>query len=148
MRFSIWDVFSILAVILMIVVGIVVLVIFTNPYSTLNPFPPATPPSLIELPTATPTYRSLPATWTPDNGTSGVIAETLRPSSTLMPTGTGFRLNTPTNTPTLTPTVTNTRTATRTATETLVPTFTLQPTYTLIPTNTVEVFTPTDTLVP
>lgn len=130
----------------MIVIGIVVLVIFTNPYTSLNPFPPATPPSLIELPTATPTYRSLPATWTPDDGSSGIISGTLRPSSTLMPTGTGFRLNTPTNTPTLTPTVTNTRTATRTATETVIPTFTLQPTYTLIPTytETVETEVPTE----
>lgn len=47
-------------------VGLVILVVYTNPYIAINPFPPPTLPALAALPTPTPTpLISLPPTWTP-----------------------------------------------------------------------------------
>jgi hypothetical protein len=49
-----------------VLVGIVTFLIFTNPQTSINPFPPATLPAVAVFPTSTPTVRSiLPPTWTP-----------------------------------------------------------------------------------
>jgi len=60
-----WNLLSIVA--LLGIVGIVALVmnIYQNPESSVNPFPPPTLPAALVLPTSTPTQRVLPPTWTP-----------------------------------------------------------------------------------
>jgi hypothetical protein len=123
MKLTIWDIFAMITLFAVIVVGIVFLQIFANPYSAVNPFPPPTMPATLALPSPSHTPRSLPATWTPTPGgpeeqapvTAPAGDKELLPTSTPMPTATGFTL--PTFTPTLTftitpipPTVTPTRT--------------------------------------
>lgn len=60
-----WNALSIVMVAGMVTVGIIFLMVFVNPYSALNPFPPVTLPEVIVLPTATPGRPTFPATWTP-----------------------------------------------------------------------------------
>jgi hypothetical protein len=80
------------------------LVIFLNPRSGLNPFPPPPLPEVMQLPSPTPTaIQILPPTWTP------IPTRTPRPTKT--PT------ITPTYTATLPPTATETATATLLAEE-------------------------------
>jgi len=149
MRLSIWDVFAILllagAVLTLLVFGI----IFNDPFNVINPFPPFPAVPTLFVPSPTATLRSLPTIMTPDR-LSGPTASPLplKPSSTLLPTSTGFILPTFTKTPTRTPTATNTGTPTRTRTVTPLPTYTRVPTYTLQPTFTQPPPTPTETLVP
>lgn len=93
-RFSLlWNLLTVLA--LLGTLGIVVLfvLLFTNPYSSLNPFPPPTLPVALALPSATPT----PEGWQPPTETP-----TPSPSPTV----------TPTASPTPSPTITSTPTAT------------------------------------
>lgn len=132
MRLTIWDILSIILLVALVLVGVIVAQIFIDPYTSVNPFPPATLPAPIQLPTATNTPRVLPATWTPTPQPGA--QSTLRPTSTLPATATGFVLPTSTNTPTATSTVTSTPTVTRTPTKTLVPTWTNSP----VPTATTE----------
>lgn len=132
MRLTIWDILSIILLLTLVLVGVIVVQIFIDPYSSVNPFPPATMPAPIQLPTSTNTPRVLPPTWTPTPQSGGQA--TLRPSSTLPPTATGFMLPTLTSTPTATRTITPTPTLTRTPTKTLVPTWTNSP----VPTATTE----------
>jgi hypothetical protein len=83
------------------VVG-VFLLIFTNPTTALNPFPPPTLPALMELPTETPTalVYTLPETWTPSPTLEPTATETPPPSPTLPPTPTPITITpTSTNTP-------------------------------------------------
>jgi hypothetical protein len=123
MKLTIWDILAMITLFAVVVIGILFLLIFANPYSAVNPFPPPTVPPTLALPSLTHTPRSLPATWTPTPGGPEVQAPVTVPSdntglvatSTPMPTATGFTL--PTFTPTLTftitpipPTVTPTRT--------------------------------------
>jgi hypothetical protein len=61
----VWNVFSILLLVGMAMSALGFTNIFFDPYSSLNPFPPPTMPAVLELPTATPTLRQLPPTWTP-----------------------------------------------------------------------------------
>jgi hypothetical protein len=68
MKLTIWDVFAMVTLFAVVVVGIIFLQIFANPYSAVNPFPPPTMPAALALPTHTITPRSLPATWTPTPG--------------------------------------------------------------------------------
>jgi hypothetical protein len=117
MKLTIWDMLAMVTLFSVVVVAIIFLQIFANPYSAVNPFPPPTMPAALALPTHTITPRSLPATWTPTPGGPGVQApvsdpEGLLPTSTPIPTSTGFTL--PTFTPTLTFTITPTLTPTRT----------------------------------
>lgn len=65
LNIKIWDVLSILVLIGAVIVIIVVVSIFNDPTSSLNPFPPATLVPTIDIPTPTPTTVRLPATWTP-----------------------------------------------------------------------------------
>lgn len=125
MKFSAWDFFSILGLIALLIIGVVFVQIYVDPYTVLNPFPPPTMPAGIVLPSATATLRQLPPTWTatPFGGVGGVV---IQPSSTFAPTSTGFVIASFTPTPTSTPTPTNTPTPTRTRT----------PTLTFIPTST------------
>lgn len=60
-----WNIFTILLLVVMIGLCAVFFLIFSNPDSPLNPAPPPTMPVLIVLPTSTATQRALPATWTP-----------------------------------------------------------------------------------
>jgi hypothetical protein len=86
----IWSILTILTLMCVLCVAGVALVIFANPNSALNPFPPPTPPSLAHLPTETPTdvVFSLPPTWT--------ATSTLMPSPTDTPVPTDTQLPTPT----------------------------------------------------
>lgn len=112
--------------------------VYANPSSDLNPFPPPTQVPTLLLPSATATLRSMPPTWTvtPRSGEQQPQQSGLEPSSTSLPTATGFVLPslTPTatftNTPTSTPTVTNTPKPTLTPTKTPKP----KPTKTKAPT--------------
>lgn len=128
MKITLWDILSILGVLLICACGALVMQILINPYTAINPFPPATLPPTISIPTDTATLIPLPATWTPVGVQAGA---TLRPSSTMPPTATGFVLPTHTSTFTLTPTVTETPTPTITRTPTS--TFTFTSTNTLVP---------------
>ena len=144
MRISIWDILSILVIIMTLCLCGAFAQIFTNPYTAINVFPPPTPFATLHvvIPTFTPTQREMPATWTPTPppDVSGQPSATLRPSSTIAPTFTSYVIpsftttHTPTNTATNTPTTTNTPTRTPIPTNTPVPTFTLLPTWTLEPT--------------
>ena len=81
-KIKIWDVFSILVLIGTLIVIFVVFSIFSNPSSSLNPFPPATLIPTIDIPTSTPTLVELPPTWTP----TPYVEPTKRPTSTPYPT--------------------------------------------------------------
>jgi hypothetical protein len=102
---------------LLLLVGAVCLIsyfvlVFVNPQTPLNLFPPPTLPAVLVLPTESPTaLNALPATWTP--------TVTGEPTSTVTPR--------PSNTPTTTPTffVIPTATMTFTPTATKVPEFVL-----------------------
>jgi hypothetical protein len=78
------------------------LVIFANPYSAYNPFPPPTLPAALQVPSPTPTnpIYELPPTWTPTSTTVPTVTDTPAPTSTLAPTPTPITL---TPSPTATP---------------------------------------------
>ena len=125
MKSRIWDILSIIGLVSICVLMVVFVQIAMDPNSSLNPFPPPTMPALLDLPTSTPTLRSLPATWT---ATPINALPPERPTQTLPPSPTGWVMATFTSTPTNTPTRTNTPTVTKTPTETRKPTNTQQPT--------------------
>lgn len=131
MRTSIWDVLALMGMLATMSVASIFLLIFSDPYTALNPFPPPTLPPTVVIPTSTATLRSLPATWTPTPGIEG--GPQWRPSSTPVPTLTGFRLSTWTFTPTRTrtPTQTSPPTSTPARTQTPLPTYTSAPSPTL-----------------
>ena len=72
-----WDILSILLMVGMLVLGLVFLMIYLNPYISLNPFPPPAAVPSVFIPTGTPTQKALPPTWT--------ATSTLEPSATLTP---------------------------------------------------------------
>ncbi len=115
MKLSIWDVLTGILLLAILLVGGVVMSVFANPYNTaLNPFPPQKLPPTVVIPSATPTFRSMPATWTPNAETEQAYAAlgyTLVPSDTAGPSPTGFTL-TFTDTPEDTETPTETETPT------------------------------------
>ncbi len=141
------DILAILFLVAAIAAGVVIGMIYTNPYSNLNPFPPPTQPTLLVLPTQTftPQYR-LPATWTPTREPGLVITNTLRPSATPLSSSTGYLVPTTTDTATPTRTPTPTRTITRTPTRTYTPLPTFTATETPPPTETTAPPTETPTL--
>ena len=73
----VWN--SLTAIFVMATVGAVLyfLLLFSNPASAMNPFPPPTLPVLVQLPTSTPTQVMLPPTWTP------TVTFTLTPKPTV-----------------------------------------------------------------
>jgi hypothetical protein len=77
-----WDALTLLLLVGMAIWSAVTLLIFNNPYSLLNPFPPDTPIPTIFVPTSTPLPTntvSLPETWTP------TVTETATPTHTPVP---------------------------------------------------------------
>lgn len=62
----VWNILTIVVLVMALCVGILFLTVFINPSVGINPFPPPTMPVLIALDTSTPTPRQvLPPTWTP-----------------------------------------------------------------------------------
>ncbi len=127
MKITIWDILTILLLVLTAIVLVVVVQIFSDPNSGINPFPPPTMPSELVLPTYTNTPLRLPSTWTP--AAPGAATATVEPpvglraTSTLLPTATRFVVDTwtPTTTSTRTPTITRTPTNTQPPTSTKPP---------------------------
>jgi hypothetical protein len=99
----IWNVLTVLVLLMVLCLGAFFLMILLNPSSSLNLFPPPTLPATISFPTATPTSQfALPPTWTPEPTREPTATETPQPTHTPAPTETPFSLFT------LTPTVTGT----------------------------------------
>jgi hypothetical protein len=101
----VWNVLTVLVLLTVLCVVLVFLVIFINPASGWNPFPPPTPIPTISLPTATPTALiNLEATWTPTITLVPTETPTLTPTDlpadTPLPTETPFAVFTPLPSPT------------------------------------------------
>ena len=101
------DIFSILLLLGAVCLGGYFMLIFIDPYSGLNPLPPATPIPPVILPTATITPQQLGELWTETPTIQPTITFTPRPTFTSIPTHTQIVLFEPTATPE-TPTVTAT----------------------------------------
>jgi hypothetical protein len=102
----VWNTLTVLVLLAVLCVGVGFLMIFLNPNSAFNPFPPPTLPPTLTFPTVTPTPRGvLPATWTPLPTDEPTATGTPRPTSTPIPTETPFSLFTPTETSEASPTV-------------------------------------------
>jgi hypothetical protein len=101
-KLEIWDMLSILMLILTLCTGVYYVFIFLTPQSSLNPFQPG--PSSV-LPTPTITEMKLPPTWTVTPSLTATETPTLVPTYTIEPSATPFSLITPTETatPTATP---------------------------------------------
>jgi hypothetical protein len=100
--FNIWTVLSVLIVLLTVCVVSIFLIIYSNPYSSLNIFPPPTMPPKAQLPSATPTdiVYELPPTWTPTFTPVPSVTWTPIPSATLLPTPTPITITpSPTSSP-------------------------------------------------
>jgi hypothetical protein len=95
-RLNLWDMLTILVLIVTLCLGGYFLMIFLNPQSALNPFQPGPPPFAVATFTITPIQ--LEATWTP-TVSNATATETLRPTFTAFPTITPFSLVPPTKTP-------------------------------------------------
>jgi len=92
----VWNALTLLVLLTAICVGLTFLMIFINPASAFNPFPPPTIPPTLGLPTITPTpYSVLPPTWTPGPTQEPTVTPTPRATSTPLPTETPFSLFTP-----------------------------------------------------
>jgi hypothetical protein len=95
MKASFWDIFTALVILaILVAIGYFALV-FTYPSLPFNPFPP----NLIDVPTlvipsATPTVRKLPPTWTPTAQEQVGETPAYHATSTLIPTITPFVLPT------------------------------------------------------
>jgi hypothetical protein len=118
MKVTLWDVLSVLILFFAVGLGLLFAFVFIQPNNGVNPFPPPTLPASLILSSPTPTFRSLPPTWTIGPSQEIVASITLHPSSTWVvntrPAGLPTYTLTPTRT--LTPTVTLTPTRTRTLT--------------------------------
>lgn len=99
-----FDAFSLLLLVGIVMVIVTVVLIARDPFSPLNPYPPNTPIPTLFIPSATPTPTDpvvLPGTWTP--------TVTSTPTQTLTPSPTETFASTDTGTPgSPTPTVPNT----------------------------------------
>ncbi|MBI9049462.1 MAG: hypothetical protein JEZ00_08580 [Anaerolineaceae bacterium] len=106
MKSSFWDVLSVLGLLSTCAVAAVMFMIFTNPTSSLNMFPPPTEIPQVIIPSSTATLLKLPPTWTstPDFQATSTLAATQTPN----PSSTSFVLPTftTTSTPSRTPTIT------------------------------------------
>ena len=103
MKNAAWNILAVLALLAIVALAFVILTIYSNPASALNPFPPPTLPANVVIPTHTVTPIFLPATWTPQP----LAQIEARPSSTTIPNSTNYKLVTDT----LTPAVSDTSTA-------------------------------------
>lgn len=102
MKLQIWDILAIVLLVATLAVGVIIFSVYADPYGSLNPFPPPTLPSMLVLPTFTNTPLRLPPTWTPTLAPGET--RSFLPTSTPLPTSTGFVL------PSYTPTATDTPT--------------------------------------
>jgi hypothetical protein len=127
MKISIWDILTVGLLLAVFGVSLGLGLVFLNPDSMLNPFPPPTLPPLVVIPSATATLRSLPPTWT----TVPTETQEINSSSTPIPSQTLVKF-----TETYTPTITRTATITSTATKKVTPTPLQTTTPTLTRTNT------------
>lgn len=116
---DLWDMLSVLVLLITFFIGAYFLLVFINPFSSLNPLPPTNP---FALPTPTITEIVLAPTWTASPTIEPTITETPPPTLTLMPTATVFSLITPSSTPipTWTPSLTPTPKAPFSATVTAI----------------------------
>ena len=78
-KLSFWDILASLVVVGVLGLAVVFLNIFINPYSSMNPFPPATKIPPAQSTAAALTQQTLPGIWT---GTPGTL---LPPTATLLP---------------------------------------------------------------
>jgi hypothetical protein len=138
---SLLNILAVLALLAIFALIAWVAIVFNNPYSMLNPFPPPVLPDLIVLPTATNTPYLLPATWTPTPlGTQASYRLTLTPPSFEETTPVAFSTTTPF--PTLTPFVT------LATVSNIAPPNSVAPTKTVMPTSKTPAATPTKTAMP
>jgi hypothetical protein len=101
----VWNLLTVLILVGAVCVLSLFLMIFINPQSALNPFPPPTVPVLMVLPTASPTSANqLPPTWTPTSVQLPTETPTPEPTNTPTVTATFYVLPSPTITPTPTAT--------------------------------------------
>lgn len=107
MKLSFWDILASMVMLGGLALATIFINIFINPYSFINPFPPPTPVASLQVPTLTPSQRSLPELWTATPETPGVPSVT-RVNETVTITVTGTRLVLPTGTATSTRTKTPT----------------------------------------
>jgi hypothetical protein len=96
---QIWDMLSILVLLLTLCQLGYFALIFVNPNSPLNFLPPGAPPLGNALPTSTVTPRQLQPTWTPSPTIEASATTTPRPTFTAIFTNTPFSLVPPTKTP-------------------------------------------------
>lgn len=94
---NMWDMLSILVLMITACLAGYFLLIFINPNSSLNFLPPAGGGS--QFPTATPTFIQLEPTWTASATLFVTPTNTPRPTFTPLPTNTPFSLVPPTRTP-------------------------------------------------
>lgn len=94
-----WDVLSILVLIVTACLAGYFALIFINPTSSLNPMPPGGGLFSDPLPTSTSTPQKLEPTWTASPTLALTPSDTPRPTSTSIPTSTSFSLVPPTRTP-------------------------------------------------
>ena len=100
----VWNILTVIVLIMTACVAVVYLNILINPYSTINPFKPPTLPPTYTVPSVTPTSRNeLPPTWTPAPTQEPTATSTPRPTSTPLPSPTPINLE-PSITPTEGPT--------------------------------------------
>jgi hypothetical protein len=84
----VWNILAIVMLVSAVCLGGIYMMIFINPYSGLNPFPPPTMPVLVPTATPTPTMRALlPPTWTPTPTSPPTETPTPEPTYTLTPEG-------------------------------------------------------------
>jgi len=96
---QIWDILSILMLVITVcLIGYFALV-FINPSSSLNLFPPGRGMFAPDLPTLTPTPIQLEPTWTPSPTIVVTATNTFRPTFTPLPTETLVSLIPPSKTP-------------------------------------------------
>ncbi len=102
-RLELWDMLSIVTLLITFCLGVYFVLVFLFPNSALNPLPPNSVDPL-SPPTATITPIQLEPTWT--NTPLSIVTETptLLPTFTLEPSPTSFSLIPATKTPTITPT--------------------------------------------
>jgi hypothetical protein len=98
MRSLVWNILTVGALLAIGALAYYFWTIFTNPYSPLNPFPPAQIPTVYHYITETPTSTIIPreATWTSTATTQALPTRTKAPTWTLLP-----EMITPSSTPTL-----------------------------------------------
>jgi hypothetical protein len=96
-QLTIWDLFSVLVLLVTLGIGAFFIFVYINPTTQLNPLQPIIPTAL-RFPTGTITPIQPPATWTP-TFFSVTDTPTLAPTITLQPSATSFSLVPPTATP-------------------------------------------------